>query len=205
MNKRSCTNEVALILSKKELQQLEALTKNWKVPICKLTLAEIYVKLRQEIPKYICNTVAPEDSWDHFDNYLMNIAKSNAKEMEGLESTNFQLHMINNLNGNNDKKGSRKKIKKVLKQISQEKSSSDLCAFANSYRNFQLDYMLETACEDGVLFKGRNESWMEKLPDLLKQHNCFVALGLGHLMMDCGLIVSLRNEGFIVETIIIDK
>ena len=205
MNARPCTNVIADVLNDKELEKLKELTKTWKVELCKLSLAEIYVKLRQEIPKHICNTVQAGDTWDHFDNYLMSIAKANHKEMKGLETTNFQLNMINELNNTEDKKANRKKIKNVIKQISKGKVDDDLCAFANNYRNFKLNYLLERECSEGVLFKERNKSWMKQLPNLLKRNNCFVAVGYGHLMMDCGLIASLRDNGFVVEPIIIDK
>jgi uncharacterized protein YbaP (TraB family) len=45
----------------------------------------------------------------------------------------------------------------------------------------------------------------KKLTNLLKENDCFVAVGLAHLMMECGLIQALRNEGFIIEPITIDQ
>lgn len=205
MNSRACTNEIADVLNKKELKTLRELSKDWKVDICKLSLSEIYVKLYQEVPKYICNTIQDTDNWHHFDNYLMHIASSNNKELEGLESTAFQLKTINEAKVSGDKKAKRKKIKKLLKLISNDKPDDELCAFANNYRNFRLDYHLESECSDGIMLKGRNENWMKKLPSLLKQNNCFVAVGLAHLMMDCGLIEALRSEGFTIEPIVLNK
>ena len=104
-----------------------------------------------------------------------------------------------------NKKDERKRIKFLLKQISDDKPNEELCAQVNNYRNFKIDYVFDKECPESIVFKGRNENWMKKLPNLLKENDCFVAVGLGHLMMECGLIESLRNEGFNIEPIIIDK
>lgn len=205
MNARECTNEIADLLNQNELQQLKDLSKDWTVDICKLLPAEIYLKLNQELPKYFCNTVQPSDTWEHFDNYLMSIAKANAKELVGLESTTFQLKTLIAKNPNSTKKDEQKRIKKLLKQIAKGKPDSGICAQAEAYMSFRMGYQLDSPCPEGATLKGRNASWMKKLPNLLKESNCFIVVGMGHLMMDCGLIESLKNEGFIVEPILLNK
>jgi uncharacterized protein YbaP (TraB family) len=157
---------------------LSELSKNWTVNTCKLSPQEIYVKLHQELPKVTCNTVLPTDTWDHFDNYLMSIAKANDKEMVGLESTSFQLKTVNKTGLSSNKKDERKRIRKLLKQISENKPSAELCALVNNYRNFKIDYAFDEKCPESITLKGRNENWMKKLPNLLKENDCFVAVGL---------------------------
>lgn len=65
----------------------------------------------------------------------------------------------------------------------------------------QLDYQFDETCPEGLMVKGRNEQWTPILSDILKEKNCFVAVGLFHLTRDCGLIVKLREAGYSVEPI----
>lgn len=204
MNERPCTDEIKDLLNKNELATLNAVSEKWKVKYCKLTPRELNLKLDQELPKYICNTVQPTDTWQHFDNYLISIAKANDKALVGLETTDFQLKTFNDADLGN-KKHDQKRIKKMLKQLSDDKPIPELCAQVNDYRNFKIDYHIDGPCPESILLKGRNENWMKKLPELLAQNNCFVAVGLAHLMMECGIIASLRKEGYIIEPIVISK
>lgn len=52
------------------------------------------------------------------------------------------------------------------------------------------------------LFEKRNASWVEKLTTgILPQHTVFVAVGVGHLVGDNGLIKSLQDAGYTVTPV----
>ena len=42
---------------------------------------------------------------------------------------------------------------------------------------------------------------MKQLPSLLETNNCFIAVGLGHLYYDFGLLEQLKKLGYIVEEV----
>ncbi len=47
----------------------------------------------------------------------------------------------------------------------------------------------------------RNHKWMEYIPDLINKKASFIAVGLGHLLGEDGLISLLRKEGYKVEPV----
>lgn len=55
--------------------------------------------------------------------------------------------------------------------------------------------------EKDVLNKNRNEKWLEKLPEIMKEKSSFIAVGCLHLPGKEGLIEGLRSQGFTVEPV----
>lgn len=55
--------------------------------------------------------------------------------------------------------------------------------------------------ERDVLNKNRNEKWLEKLPEIMKEKSSFIAVGCLHLPGNDGLIEGLRSKGYTVEPI----
>jgi uncharacterized protein YbaP (TraB family) len=54
------------------------------------------------------------------------------------------------------------------------------------------------------LFYDRNQRWMPKLETVMRQHRAFVAVGLGHLIGDHGLLHLLAAKGYKVEPVTMD-
>ncbi len=52
-----------------------------------------------------------------------------------------------------------------------------------------------------LIIDTRNSLWMEKIPDLIQTKSCFIAVGVGHLKNENGLINQLRKLGYSVERI----
>ena len=52
-----------------------------------------------------------------------------------------------------------------------------------------------------VLLKNRNIAWIKKLPSLIKNKSAFIAVGVGHLVGEWGLINLLQKEGYTVTPI----
>jgi len=52
-----------------------------------------------------------------------------------------------------------------------------------------------------VLLKNRNIAWIKKLPLLIKNKSAFIAVGVGHLVGEWGLINLLQKEGYTVTPI----
>jgi uncharacterized protein YbaP (TraB family) len=55
------------------------------------------------------------------------------------------------------------------------------------------------------MFYDRNNRWMPKLVSILRQHQAFVAVGLGHLIGDRGLLKLLSAKGYRVSPVVMDR
>jgi uncharacterized protein YbaP (TraB family) len=51
------------------------------------------------------------------------------------------------------------------------------------------------------IFKLRNLQWMEHIPYLIEEKPSLIAVGVGHLIGDCGLIKLLREKGYKVQPV----
>jgi len=205
INSRESSKTIEREFSKKDFAKLQEITKDWGVDIYKLKPIELKWKLQQEFQKIKCETNNPLDTWTHFDNYLMHLATGKGVEVLGLETNTSQLEFINQHFGNPKWKDEKKNIRSLLNMLHGDTNYPQNCQLAKDYRNFRLDYEFDVPCKNDILVKQRNENWMQVLPDLLKNKNCFLAVGFMHLKNSCGLLEQLKNMGFIVEPIVIEK
>lgn len=125
----------------------------------------------------------------------LNNIKTHSLEINQLEEVVHKEY--NNSNWNNEKK----RISAWIRKTKTDKSNSKSCELANKYRRFDLDYDFEGQCESNVINSERNDKWMETIPNLLRTKNTFIAVGYYHLRWQCGLIMQLKKEGFIVEPV----
>jgi len=94
IDSRKPSNGIEKELKKKDVAKLKSISKDWKVDLYKLKPIEIRWKLQQEFQKQKCGTVLPTDKWNHFDYYLVHIAKENNIKVLGLETDSLQLNLI---------------------------------------------------------------------------------------------------------------
>ena len=188
-------------LPKAQVKWLEEYALETRLPLPKLTATELYFVLFQRYYQGFCENVLPEDEWKHFDSYLMYLADEHKVPSVGLESDSLQLNSIEENYGKNDWKNMRKKLTHWVNAHRGKIKEEKMCEFAYQYRSFNLDYKLDEACTEEILGKKRNDKWMARLPHLLKDQDCFVAVGLSHLMYECGLISQLRQKGFRVKPV----
>ena len=52
------------------------------------------------------------------------------------------------------------------------------------------------------LLEVRNENWMVKMPDMMKDKSTFFAVGAAHLLGEQGMINLLRKKGYVVKPIL---
>jgi uncharacterized protein YbaP (TraB family) len=55
--------------------------------------------------------------------------------------------------------------------------------------------------EKKLLAESRNLNWMKKIPALMNDQSCFIAVGCLHLVGETGLIQQLRQAGYTVESV----
>lgn len=65
-----------------------------------------------------------------------------------------------------------------------------------SYNNGQYNYGVQHYTDEIVKVITRNQRWMVKLNPLLKEHDNFIVVGVGHLTGEQGLINQLSKQGF---------
>ncbi len=202
---RVASDEIKKNIKKKDLRKLKLLSQEWGVDIYKLKPLEISIKLQQEFLKIKCNTTVSTDRWTHFDDYMIHLAEENGIEIMGLETSSLQLSFLNHEMGHPNWKDERKRISFWLSQIERENIDEVHCLSANKYRVFDIRYQFQEECENDILNQKRNENWLEMLPTLMREKNCFIAVGYIHLKRKCGLLESLKKEGFTVQPVDLEK
>lgn len=200
MNLREDDYEYKSVLKKSDLAYLDEISSDWTVPISKVTPIELLIKLRQTYDETQCGTVKPTDEWDHFDQYLIHLAKQDSIDLYGLETDSMQIEQINRLSKVtmtwNDAK---KPIHEALMDIKKSRRQRRYCKAARDYMDMKFDYQFDERCNNDL--KSRNDNWMPQLERILPEKDCFIAVGLLHLYGECGLIVQLRNRGYEVKPI----
>lgn len=204
INARSPSSGIEMNFNERDIRKLKAIGKNLKVDIYKVEPIELLFALRQQFQRIKCKTVNPTDTWDHFDNYLIHLAKTSGIELLGLETDSLQLTLIKEFNSP-DWKEAKKSIRYWINKLSAANVAEGDCLFTNQYRKFQLDYELAVECPDDILITQRNEGWMKRIPDLISSKNCFIAVGFLHLNYTCGLLEQLKTQGFLVSQVAITK
>lgn len=187
---------VEKVLNKRDFARLKEIAKDWQVDLYRLSPFEIRLKLSQEFQRIQCGTTVPGDTFDHFDNYLMHLAGEHKIRMLGLETDSQQLALLEQGYKNPSWRKEGRMIRAWIRQLTTDRPDRDLCALADRYRRFDLDYNFDLSCENDILILQRNRDWMEVLPQLLRSTNTFVAVGFLHLMWQCGLLEQLREQGF---------
>lgn len=205
LQKRKKQNELRKLLSNQDFSTLKKLSKNWKISLSVLKPIEVLLTLRREFQILRCKTVQPTDKWDHFDNYLIDIAKKNKISMLGLETDNLQLNILDDIERSWGKDLISQEISFWISKLTKEQNWYEECQETQNYQRFEIDYEFTNECEDDILIIKRNDEWMTKLTNLFAQKNCFVAVGLLHLKHSCGLLESFKRKGFIVKPVPIVK
>ena len=201
INNRPINQRTMDFIKDSKFDEFKNVSKNWSVDINKLTPAEIIIKLNQSLPRILCETSKPSDTFTHFDKYLIYLCKQNNKAILGFESDSLQIKYVNESSISKYNKREKEKIVGLTKTILEKDKSQFDCSFENEYKRFDLNYKLNDKCIDQILLQDRNEKWVPILLQKLKSENCFIAVGLYHLYFECGLINQLRKNGFIVEEI----
>ena len=135
---------------------------------------------------------------------LLKLAKENKKEIQGLETMQFQASVFDSIPYD-------WQAKELLKNIDSfsvyKKEFDDMVTL---YKEQNLDSMQRMLLKsefgsdkyDDLLLKNRNRDWIIKLKKIMAKESVFVAVGAGHLTGDDGIINLLRKEGYKVEPLV---
>jgi len=132
---------------------------------------------------------------------LVKIAKEDKKEINGLETMQFQASVFDSI-------PYKVQAKELLKNIdSFSVNKKEFQTMLSYYKNQQLDSISRMMSKsefgsdkyDNLLLNDRNKNWVGQLNEIMKRESVFVAVGAGHLVGDQGLIQLLRRAGYKVE------
>ncbi len=172
-----------------------------------LTPAGIQMSLLQIV---IMKSYPSVISMDVLDSYVQKAAKEKQKSIVGLETIDHQIYVLFE---SMSLKGQADALLCTLKENKgkslEEGMTADLKKMETMYENADLigiyNTMKESPCSnpesENVLNKARNDAWMKKLPEIMKEKTSFIAVGALHLVGEEGLLNQLEKAGYTVEAV----
>ena len=131
-----------------------------------------------------------------FEMHFMKLAKKRKMKVVGLETLEEQVSIIDNI-------PIESQVKMLLDMTESQDVVHEYFEMLAVYKSQKITKLYEYAKEDRELEKytddllvNRNQKWISKLSEQMKESACFIAVGSGHLAGEDGLITLLRNEGY---------
>ncbi|UZR99866.1 TraB/GumN family protein [Chondrinema litorale] len=201
INQRTIETNWLKYLSNDEYQFVENIFSKSKVDLNKITPTELYVFLNRYYNENVCQAKQSGDEQLSLDDYIGKVASDNKLKLIGLETVDEQLEIIRK-----DVEGMPRKVHKRRLEIIVQKiksSNNDNCSEIAWYKNMDFDFNFDQPCQNTLVLTNRNNKWLKELSNYLKTKNCFIAVGLSHLMFECGLVNQLREMGYAVTPILL--
>jgi len=170
-----------------------------RMPISFLQSTKPYFLVAMLYPKMMpCKTVSGVEE------ELMKLARTQQKEIKGLETMEFQAAVFDSIPYS-------EQAKELLKSIdSLDAYKKYFDTMVNVYKSQRLEAIekLFSQSEFGmeehqdILLDNRNRNWVTQLNVIMKKESVFVAVGAGHLVGEKGLIELLKKEGYTLRPIL---
>ena len=169
------------------------------VPVSFLQNTKPYFLVAMLYPKMMpCKTVSGVEE------ELMKLAKTQQKEIKGLETMEFQAAVFDSIPYSEQAK----ELLKSIDSMTVYKKYFD--TMVNVYKSQQLEKIerLFSQSEFGmeehqdILLNDRNKNWVGQLKTIMQKESVFVAVGAGHLVGNKGLIALLKKEGYTVRPLL---
>jgi uncharacterized protein YbaP (TraB family) len=199
INRRTEITQWKKYLSKEELPYIKNLFATSPTDFNKMTPTEMYVFLNRHFKQQVCLNKNPDDTSLSLDDYIAMKAVEQNIELYGLETTEEQINLINIDVEGMPRKNHKRRLSNIIKKISTKNINA--CEETNWYSQMDMDYQMNTPCRNALMLTDRNDKWMKQIKDLIEKKNCFIAVGLSHLMYECGLINQLTELGYTITPI----
>ncbi|CAN0518510.1 unnamed protein product, partial [Scytosiphon promiscuus] len=186
INKISSATKWKKSLNTEDYEYVNNIFSSSNVDFRKMTPTELYVFLNRYHKEEVCKSKRSSDNYLSLDDYIGDLAEENKLKLFGLETTEEQLEIIRK-----DVEGMPAKVhkKRLGRMISKIRSNNvEDCSEIEWYSEMNIDYKLDQPCQNVLVLTDRNNKWMTSIQKLLETENCFIAVGLSHLMFECGLI-----------------
>lgn len=199
INRRSTTTKWNKLLQKEDLSFIEALFASSPTDYHKMTPAELYTFLNRYFKQQVCLNKGHQDTSLSLDDYIGSIATSQNIDLMGLETTEDQINLINKDVEGMPIKNHKRRLSNIISKIRDNKGND--CEETDWYSQMEMDYQLNAPCGNALILTDRNNQWMMEIQKKLESNNCFIAVGLSHLMYECGLINQLKKRGYSITPI----
>ncbi len=199
VNSRSEITHWSRYLSKTNLAFVENIFSGSAMDFHKLTPTELHVFLRRYYNQRICLMKDPTDTSLSLDDYIGSLARDLEMELIGLETTEEQIVLINKDVEGMPRKVHKKRLANVIDKI-RSKNKSD-CGESRWYRQMEINYAFNEPCRNTLMLSERNDKWMVSIKKHLQTNSCFIAVGLSHLMYECGLINQMSSMGYTITPV----
>ena len=199
INRRSPTTKWQKYLGHDDYGYILSLFSSSDLDFDKMTPAELFAFLSRFYKERICLGKDPSDPHLSLDDYIGQLAREKQLEVAGLETTEEQLELINKDIEGMPRNVHRKRLAAMIARI--QAGTRDNCSEIDWYRNMDFDFKLAEPCTNALVLSDRNQRWMVQIQEYLTTRTCFIAVGLSHLMFECGLLNQLSGLGFVITPI----
>ena len=199
INRRTSKTNWAKYLSNEDLTFIKNLFATSPTDYNKITPTEMYVFLNRYFKQQVCLNKSASDTSLSLDDYISSRAIEQNIALYGLETTEEQIDLINKDVEGMPRKNHKRRLANIIDKISTKDSS--YCEETNWYSNMDIDLKYHEPCRNSLLLTDRNNKWMGDIRDKIAANNCFIAVGLSHLMYECGLINQLKELGYTITPI----
>ena len=196
INKRTTTTDWKRYFDKKDLAFVQELFASSPTDLNKMTPTEMHVFLSRYFKQQVCLEKDPDDTSLSLDDHIGSLAGELDMELVGLETTEEQIALINQDVQGMPRKVHKRRLAGIIDRV--RTGNPNNCEETGWYVRMDIDYQLEEPCRNTLVLTDRNNKWMGTITEMLQTNNCFIAVGLSHLMYDCGLISKLRTLGYSV-------
>lgn len=186
-------------LNKEDLEYIDNLFTTSPTNYSKMTPTEMYVFLNRHFKQQVCLNRSSNDTSLSLDDYIATKAVEKNIELYGLETTEEQIHLINKDVEGMPRKSHKRRLFNIIEKIRTQNVND--CGEINWYSNMEMDYQLNEPCRNALILKDRNDGWIKEIGNLLEKKDCFIVVGLSHLMYECGLINQLAELGYTITPI----
>lgn len=142
------------------------------------------------------------------DTYVQRIAKENGKSVLGLETVEDQIYALFDSEPLKDQAkslacavGNTDLAVKSLEKLNKCYENKDLSGMYNLAFNDPDDPCKMSQKYQNAINKDRNNKWLEKLPQIMKEKPSLIAVGALHLAGKEGLLNQLAKKGYKVEPV----
>ncbi|MEO8821596.1 MAG: TraB/GumN family protein [Ginsengibacter sp.] len=196
MNMRGDTT-LADLYTPKEYDRLKNyFSDTLKMPLMILQKAKPYFLVALLYPRMM-NCSSPSG----VEEALVKIAKEDKKEIQGLETVQFQASVFDSI----PYKWQAQELLKNIDSFSVNKKEFE--TMLGFYKNQQMDSLKTMLGKsefgsdkyDDLLLNDRNKKWVKKLDTIFNKESVFIAVGAGHLVGEKGLINLLKEQGYKVQ------
>lgn len=138
-----------------------------------------------------------------YETTLVQEASKRELEVLGLETVEFQMGLFGDI-------PREEQISWLVETISErEETLDEFNRMVKAYKNQDLKALFDVILQndqfadyaDPLLYQ-RNENWISKIGELVKDKPTFIGVGAGHLASDKGVVALLRKEGYKVSPVL---